>query len=86
MVSETITINLPTGLHARPATSLINLIKETNHQVAFQSGEKKVNAASILSILSLGLKKGSEVTITVEGDNEELTLEKIISFINALDE
>lgn len=86
MVSEKITINLPTGLHARPATSLINLIKETGCKVIFQAGEKKVNATSILSILSLGLKKGAELEIQVEGEGENDTLQKIVSFINELED
>lgn len=86
MVSEIITINLPTGLHARPATSLINLIKETGCKVSFRAGEKKVNATSILSILSLGLKKGAELEIIVEGENEDTALQKIVTFINELEE
>lgn len=86
MVSEKIIIDLATGLHARPATSLINMIKETGCKVNFQSGEKRVNASSILSVLSLGLKKGAELEIFVDGENEEVVLQKIVSFINELED
>ncbi len=86
MVSEKVTIKLPTGLHARPATNLINLIKETGCKVAFQAGEKKINATSILSILSLGLKKGTELEIFVEGEGEAEALQEIVAFINKLED
>ncbi len=86
MVSENITIKLPTGLHARPATGLINLIKETGCNVSFQTSEKKINAKRILSILSLGLKKGTELTVFVDGEGEKEVLQKIISYINELED
>ncbi len=65
---ESITILNPSGLHARPASIIVEHMKSTEASVTIQKGEKVANASSILSVLTLGASTGDEVTVTGEGE------------------
>ena len=82
MKSAKTTIQSPVGMHARPAGELVKLVKSfADSKISIANSVKTVNAASILSILSLGLKQGSEIEVKVEGGNEDAVLGEVISFI-----
>ncbi|MCL4268741.1 MAG: phosphoenolpyruvate--protein phosphotransferase [Anaerolineales bacterium] len=76
-----ITINNETGLHARPAKTLVNLVKQFKSSVTIWHGEKKANAKSLISVLTLGASKGSQLKIDVDGEDEETALTEIESAI-----
>lgn len=76
-----ITINNETGLHARPAKTLVNLVKQFKSSVTIWHGEKKANAKSLISVLTLGASKGSQLKIEVDGEDEETALTEIESAI-----
>ncbi len=76
-----ITINNETGLHARPAKTLVNLVKQFKSSITIWHGEKKANAKSLISVLTLGASKGSQLKIEVDGDDEETALAQIESAI-----
>jgi len=76
-----ITINNETGLHARPAKTLVNLTKQFKSEIFIWHGEKKANAKSLISVLTLGASKGSQLRIQVNGDDEEHALAQIESAI-----
>lgn len=78
-----ITINNETGLHARPAKTLVNLVKQFKSSVTIWHGEKKANAKSLISVLTLGASKGSQLKIEVNGEDEETALAEIESAILA---
>lgn len=78
-----ITINNETGLHARPAKTLVNLVKPFKSSVTVWHGEKKANAKSLISVLTLGASKGSQLRIEVNGEDEETALAEIESAILA---
>lgn len=83
MKSAKATISSEEGMHARPAGELVKIVKEmAPTKVTVGTGSRTVNAASILSLMSLGLKQGTEVTITVEGGDEEVCLNVLTDFIN----
>lgn len=85
MIEAIVKVNDPAGMHARPAGDLVKLVKQyPGCAVSLDNGIRKVNANSILSILSLGLKCGAEVTVRAEGENEASALEAITSFIASL--
>ena len=75
--------NETTGLHARPGNEFVTFIKTlTNCKVEIENeAGKKVNASSLLKVLSLGVKKGSVLTIYCDGENEEEALKKIEEFL-----
>ena len=86
MVSGIVVIEAPNGMHARPAGELVKLVRTLeSSKVTFKTSKKEVNAGSVLSVLSLGLKRGAELTVNVEGGNEEQALESVISFIRNID-
>src|SRR4030095_723516 len=72
-----ITINNETGLHARPAKTLVNLVKQFKSDIVIRHGEKKANAKSLISVLTLGASKGSQLKIEVNGEDEETALSQI---------
>jgi len=63
-------IQNPTGLHARPAKVFVNIAKEYQSDIRVFHGEKKANAKSLISLLTLGVEKGSQILIQVDGDDE----------------
>ena len=83
MVSKTVTIEAPNGMHARPVSALVALVKASGQQVT-RTPAKSVSGASMIGILSLGLKKGSEVEVAVEGDNEQAVLDEVVAAIEAI--
>jgi phosphocarrier protein FPr len=72
-----IVIQNQTGLHARPAKVLVNLSKQFKSDVSIQYGPKRVNAKSMVSVLTLGATCGSQVTIQTNGEDEEQALARI---------
>jgi phosphocarrier protein FPr len=67
----------PTGLHARPAKVFVNTAKQFESDIRVKHGEKKVNAKSAISILTLGVECGGDIQITVDGPDEDEALEAI---------
>ncbi len=76
-----ITINNETGLHARPAKTLVNLVKQFKSTITIWHGAKKANAKSLISVLTLGAARGSQLKIEVDGEDEETALTQIESAI-----
>jgi len=63
----TITILDPVGLHARPAAILVQTAGRYQSQVRLLHGTKRADARSIIQLLSLGVRQGSDLTVVVEG-------------------
>ena len=66
------------GLHIRPATIIVNMLKDTRSSVRFTYRQETVNAKSIMSILMLLARKNSCVTITVEGEDAQMTMQRLV--------
>jgi phosphocarrier protein FPr len=69
-----IVIQNQTGLHARPAKVLVNLAKQFKADVNIQYGQKRINAKSMVSVLTLGAVCGSQIVIQTAGEDEELAM------------
>src|SRR5512142_1119826 len=63
-----------TGLHARPAKVLVNLAKKFESKISLQHAGKRVNAKSMVSVLTLGVVAGSCVTLQAEGVDEDAAI------------
>ena len=72
-----------TGLHARPAKVLVNLAKRFKSSISIQHGGKRANAKSMVSILTLGAGRGSDITVQIEGEDEENALAEIEAAIRS---
>lgn len=67
------------GLHTRPATTIVKLLQNSKSDVFFTYKNETINAKSILSILMLAATKNSKITITVEGEDADHTMESLVS-------
>jgi phosphocarrier protein HPr len=65
------------GLHTRPATTIVKLLQNCKSDVYFTHKQETINAKSILSILMLAARKNSKITILVEGEDANDTMEKL---------
>lgn len=81
MKQQTFTITDDTGVHARPATLLVNKAGQYQSEVEMQYNGKTVNLKSIMGVMSLGVPKGAEIKITTEGNDEEQALEGVAEVI-----
>ncbi|WP_300754797.1 HPr family phosphocarrier protein [uncultured Brachyspira sp.] len=83
MTTGKVTIQNDTGLHARPGNEFVTFIKTLQNckiEIENEAG-KRVNASSLLKVLSLGVKKDSVLTIYCDGENEQENLKKIEDFL-----
>lgn len=68
------------GIHARPAGILVKEVKKYTSKVTISAGAKSVDASKLMAIMSMGIKKGAEVTITVEGEDEDTAAAALETF------
>ena len=71
MVTQEVTINNEVGLHARPATFFIQKANEFKSGIWVEKDERRVNAKSLLGVLSLGITKGTIITLLADGSDEK---------------
>lgn len=67
------------GLHTRPATLIVKLLQNSKSDVQFTHKKTTINAKSILSILTLAAAKKSQITITIEGEDAEETMNNLVN-------
>ena len=83
MVIREVVINNQVGLHARPATFFIQKANEFKSSIWIEKDERRVNAKSLLGVLSLGIVKGTAVNLIVDGSDEEEALETLTQLISS---
>ncbi len=82
MTTDRIILTAPNGMHARPAGELVKLAKSfAPAKVTLRTSVKEVNAASMLAVLSLGMKNGTEVEVCVDGGDEDTILAAVSEFL-----
>ena len=84
MIEKNVIIKNETGLHARPAASLVQFVKKFDESIGIILDNKVADAKSIFNVMSLGISKGMEITLRVDGENEEKTLGEVVNFIENL--
>lgn len=70
MISRNITIQNSVGLHARPATFFIQKANSYKSSIWVEKEDRRVNAKSLLGVLSLGITKGMTITLIADGSDE----------------
>lgn len=83
MVTKKMTIKIPSGLEARPVAVLVQVASQFESSIHIECEDKKVNAKSIMGMMSLGLAAGEEVIVTANGQDEETAMEKIEEYLNS---
>ncbi len=82
MIQKSIQIKLETGLEARPVAMLVQVASQFESTVYINSENRKVNAKSIMGMMSMGLESGAEVTVIAEGSDEEAAVAEIEKFLS----
>ncbi len=75
-------VNNQVGLHARPATFFIQKANEFKSSIWVEKEERRVNAKSLLGVLSLGIVKGTSINLIADGPDEEAAISALIELIN----
>ena len=83
MVSKEVVINNQVGLHARPATFFIQKANEYKCSIWVEKEVRRVNAKSLLGVLSLGIVKGTTVNIIADGSDEEEAIATLVELVNS---
>lgn len=82
MTSREIVINNGVGLYARPATFFIQKANEFKSTIFIEKGSRRVNAKSLLGVLSLGIVKGTAVTVIADGEDELEAIEALEELVS----
>lgn len=83
MVSSEVTVCNSVGLHARPATFFIQRANSFKSSVWVEKDDRRVNAKSLLGVLSLGIVKGTNITIIADGTDEDEAVKNLVSVIES---
>ena len=83
MISREVVINNTSGLHARPATFFIQKANSDTCSIWIEKEDRKVNAKSLLGVLSLGIAKGMTVTLIADGKDENEALDGLQELIDS---
>lgn len=81
MKKKIITVELPDGLEARPAAMLVQVASQYDSRIYLESGSKRVNAKSIMGMMTLGLIAGQSITVEADGADEEQAVSEIEKYL-----
>ena len=81
MYTQNVMINNEVGLHARPATFFIQKANEFKSGIWVEKDERRVNAKSLLGVLSLGIVKGTTITLIADGADQEEAVAALAALI-----
>ena len=81
--TATTTIENATGIHARPASVFVQKASSFKSTVKIQAKGKTVDAKSILMIMSMGLSKGTEITLIADGPDEEEAVKELKALVDS---
>ena len=83
MISRNVTIKNSVGLHARPATFFIQKANSYKSSIWVEKEDCRVNAKSLLGVLSLGIVKGSTITLIADGVDEAMAVEGLAELVDS---
>ena len=81
MLKKTITIGLSSGLEARPVAMLVQIASQFDSQIYVENNNARVNAKSIMGMMTLGMGAGEEITVSADGDDENEALDNIEKYL-----
>ena len=83
MIKKTITIGLSSGLEARPVAMLVQIASQFDSQIYVENNNARVNAKSIMGMMTLGLDNGEEVTVTANGKDESEAMDGVEKYLSS---
>ena len=81
MVTKNMTIEIKSGLEARPVAVFVQIASQFESSIYVEHDSKKVNAKSIMGMMTLGLPAGEKVTVSADGSDEEDAIKKIEDYL-----
>ena len=82
MITKNMKIEISTGLEARPVAVFVQVASQFESSIYVEVGNKKVNAKSIMGMMTLGLDAGEEITLSANGDDENAAMESIEQYLS----
>jgi len=82
MITKKIQIQLQNGLEARPVAVLVQVASQYNSSIYVECDDRKVNAKSIMGMMTLGLTAGEEVVVSTNGDDEQTAMDDIVKYLS----
>ncbi|WP_107943236.1 phosphocarrier protein HPr [Metasolibacillus sp. FSL H7-0170] len=83
MANHTYTVIAESGIHARPASGIVQIASKYVSDIFMEYKEKKVNLKSILGVMSLGIGQGASISIFAEGTDQQEAVEAIESYLKS---
>jgi catabolite repression HPr-like protein len=83
MITKEIVIKIPTGLEARPVALLVQVASQYECSIHVVSNDKRVNAKSIMGMMSLGISAGEVVKVTADGPDEKAAIDNIEKYLSS---
>ena len=83
MIRKPMTVQLASGLEARPVAVLVQVASQYERKIYVEIDNKKVNAKSIMGMMTLGLSTGESVVVSAEGTDEEAAIENIEKYLSS---
>lgn len=81
MIEKQVVVQLQTGLHARPAARFVQEANKFSAEIYILKENKKVNAKSIMGVMSLAVSRNTEITIQAEGPDAEKAVEVLADLV-----
>ena len=83
MINKDLKVQVKNGLEARATSELVQLASQYSSTIYLECGDKKINAKSLMGMMTLGLVPGEDVKVLVDGDDENTAMERIEAFLTA---
>lgn len=82
MVERSVTVQMESGLQARPAAQFVQEANRFTADLFLEKEGKRINAKSIMGLMSLAITKGETITLIADGPDEEIAINQLVSFIS----
>ncbi len=82
MISKTVTVAIPSGIEHSPVAMLVQVASQYDSSIYLECGSKKVNAKSIMGMMTMGFNRGEQIKIYAEGNDEDNALKKMEQFLS----
>ncbi len=82
MIKKKLKVQIPSGLEARPVALLVQVASQYDSSVYVEMEDKRVNAKSIMGMMTLGLNEGEDIVISAEGADETAAMEGIEKYLS----
>lgn len=83
MIEKFVTVELDSGLQARPAAQFVQMANRFSADVFIGKEQKKINGKSIMGLMSLAIISGEQIKLIVNGNDEEKAVTELVAFITA---